>query len=167
MVHPMTDTTHPFFYREVGVEEIDAVRPLWEQLNAHHLLLSRHFGDEMGQRTFEPRKQQLLAKAGTGKLKIDLAGPTTTGSFIAYCISSLCAGGNGEIDSIFVEEHFRGRGIGAGLVRRALEWLDDLGATSKTVVVAYPNEEAVAFYSRFGFLPCNLSLRQRQASSAS
>jgi GNAT superfamily N-acetyltransferase len=63
---------------------------------------------------------------------------------IAYCISTVSADGCGEVDSMFVEEHFRGAGVGSELVRCALAWLDSVGASSKVVTVAHGNERALA-----------------------
>ncbi len=53
---------------------------------------------------------------------------------------------------------FRGRGLGSELMRRALEWMDSAGATSRTVVVAEGNERAYGFYRKFGFLPFSVTL---------
>jgi diamine N-acetyltransferase len=86
---------------------------------------------------FEPRKQGTLAKAAAGKLRIELVSVVSQTTDIAYCITTVSADGCGEIDSMFVEEHFRGCGIGSELVRRALGWLDSVGASSKVVTVAH------------------------------
>jgi GNAT superfamily N-acetyltransferase len=153
----MTDAAPAFVYRTLDADGIDAVRPLWEKLRAYHAPL-------LGERPpflFEPRKQGILAKAAPGKLRIELVSVVSHTTDIAYCITTVSADGCGEIDSMFVEEHFRGSGIGSELLRRALAWLETVGASSKIVTIAHGNERALAFYKRFGFHPRVILLQQR------
>jgi GNAT superfamily N-acetyltransferase len=158
----MTDAAPAFVYRTLDADGIDAVRPLWEKLRAYHAPL-------LGERPpflFEPRKQGILAKAAAGKLRIELVSVVSHTTDIAYCITTVSADGCGEIDSMFVEEHFRGGVIGSELVRRALAWLDSVGASSKIVTIAHGNERALAFYRRFGFHPFSILLRQGHNNAA-
>jgi GNAT superfamily N-acetyltransferase len=115
---------------------------------------------------FEPRKQQILGKAAPGKLRIELVSTATPATDMAYCISTVAADGCGEVDSMFVEERFRGCGVGSELLRRALAWFDSVGASSKVVTVAARNESALALYKRFGFHPRTILLQQRQDNGA-
>ena len=155
--HTMSDAAAVFVYRTIGADGIDAVRPLWEKLRAYHAPLL----DERPPFLFEPRKQGILSKAAAGKLRIELVSTTSQAADMAYCISSVSADGCGEVDSMFVEEQFRGRGVGSELLRRALAWLDSAGASSKVVTVAYDNQGALALYKRFGFHPRKISLQHR------
>ena len=160
------ETSATFAYRVVEWDGIDIVRPLWEKLRAHHSPLLASFPGAMPPFHFEPRKQEILAKVAAGKVRIELVTtPETSG--IAYCISTIATNGCGEIDSMFVEESFRGCGIGSELVRRALAWMERAGATSKVVIVAHANEEALAFYKRFGFQPKTILLQQSEVETGS
>jgi GNAT superfamily N-acetyltransferase len=154
----VSEASSTFAYRVVGEEGIDAVQRLWEKLRAYHSPLLAGLPGAMPPFNFEPRKQELLTKAAPGKLRIELVCTAPNTPDIAYCISTISKDGRGEIDSMFVEETFRGRGIGSELVRHALEWLERAGATSKVVTVAHANEEALAFYKRFGFEPKTILL---------
>src|SRR5215467_2187137 len=109
----MVDAAPAFVYRTVDADGIDAVRPLWEKLRAYHAPLL----DETPPFLFEPRKQEILREAAAGKLRIELVSVVSHTTDIAYCITTVSADGCGEIDSMFVEEHFRGCGIGSELVR--------------------------------------------------
>jgi GNAT superfamily N-acetyltransferase len=154
----MTNAAPAFGYRTVGADGIDAVRSLWEKLRAYHAPL-------LGERppfSFEPRKQGLLGKAAEGRLRIELVSLASHGTDVGYCISSVSAEGCGEVDSMFVEERFRGCGVGSELLRRALAWLDSVGASSKVVTVAHGNAGALALYQRFGFQPRTILLRQQR-----
>lgn len=151
-----------FSYRVTNAESLDLIHPLWEQLRAYHGQLASPFAGEMGRATFEARKQELLNKSTNGKLHIELVNTTSDAADIAYCISTVSAEGQGEIDSLYVDARFRGQGIGSELIRHALTWLDGMGAMTKVVSVAYANEEALALYRRFGFQPRTVLLQQLQ-----
>jgi diamine N-acetyltransferase len=156
----MSETISQFAFREVGADCIDAVRPLWEKLNIHHAQISPRFGGKLRLRTFQARKQELLAKADAGKLWVMLVASGSDGRNVAYCICTVSADGIGEIDSIFVEEHLRGQGIGTELMQRALTWLDGMRVNSKIVSVMCGNDEALAFYRQFGFYPRTMLLQE-------
>jgi ribosomal protein S18 acetylase RimI-like enzyme len=146
-------------YQEIGPAELDVIRPLWEKLKAHHVPLSPHFAIRRAARTFDARKQELMAKA-SGMLRVDLAYAGAQQAPVAYCVTSVTPDGTGEIDSLFVEQDYRGYGIGTALTRRALAWLDGHNAVAKVVLVAFGNDAAIEFYARFGFVADNVSLRQ-------
>ena len=90
------------------------------------------------------------------------------GRIVGYCVSSISGGADsagahtagpdyagrvGEIDSLFVLDEFRGRGIGTELVRRALVWLREREPGQIIVVALAENVAATEFYKRFGLMP--------------
>ncbi len=70
---------------------------------------------------------------------------------VGYCITSLDAEKTGEVESIYVLEAYRGRGIGNALMLSSLAWMQQNGATKRTVIVAAGNEQVFSFYERYGF----------------
>ena len=135
-------------YLQLGPESIDLIKPLWEGLNAHHLVRSPNFRGHYEQMTFEARKKDLLKKE---RLQIILA--IMDRNPVGYCICTISSEGDGEIDSIYVEDGYRRSGIGEELMTRAIAWLDAGGAKKKIVAVAAGNEAAIPFYESFGFVP--------------
>jgi GNAT superfamily N-acetyltransferase len=156
----MSEAATTFIYRLVGPDRLEAIRPLWEKLRAYHAPLLHRFPGELPPFIFEPRKQEILAKAAAERIRIELVSVAPGAEDIAYCVTTVSAGNRGELDSIFVDERFRGRGFGTELIRRALAWLETTGASSKVVTVAYANEKALALYQRFGFHPRTILLQQ-------
>jgi ribosomal protein S18 acetylase RimI-like enzyme len=65
-----------------------------------------------------------------------------------------------RIGDLFVAPEFRRLGIAKTLMERALEWLRDSGAVSQRVTVLHANDEALAFYRRFGFEVRSVELEQ-------
>ena len=130
---------------------LDAVAPLWEKLRAHHRALSEHFKPHFDAVTWETRKRDLLEKCAGGGLHIDFA--FNGGTMAGYCVSTIDARRRAELESIYIEEDCRRRGIGTMLVEKALAWMDEKGAAQRQIGIAAGNEEALPFYRRFGFEP--------------
>lgn len=140
-------------YSRLGEGQIDVIRPLWEKLNQHHADASRNFTERFEAYTFEKRKQSLLAEAKGGRLCIIVAHDPAEARDVGYCISTLKADGQGEVDSLFLEPSHRGQGIGESLMDKSLAWLDENGATEKILSVVTGNERVHGFYERYGFEP--------------
>ncbi len=147
-------------YRCIDRERIALIKPLWEKLNEQHRLSSVHFKSRYERMSFEERIEKFARPEI--KTAIDIAETIPGGRIIAYCISSISRGEEGEIDSIYIEPDFRGRKIGRALMERALEWFDAGGVTVRTVAVAAGNEAAYGFYEKFGFYPALTVLRRKE-----
>ena len=132
-------------YRRINLDEAEAIRHLWLQLNELHQSNSVHHKNHFARFTFEERLQQLAA-AETATIFVASCGSAAVG----YCICSL-RGSSGEIDSLFVENSHRGKGIGGQLLNTALQWLKKQRAANISVAVAHGNESALPFYHSFGF----------------
>jgi len=149
-------------YAEVNPANLDVIQPLWEKLNEHHKNKSDRFGQFYATRTFNQRKSDLLEKSQNGYLHIDIATNSNSGAIVGYCISTISKG-QGEIDSIFIENNFRNCGIGDNLMLRALHWMDNFSINTKILIVATGNEEVLSFYSRYNFYPRRIILEQPPA----
>ncbi len=135
------------------------VGDLWKKLNDDHRERSPHHANHYYGMTFEGRKKHLLEKSRNGALRVDLARDTKTNKLVGYCVSTVSETGQGEIDSIYVEADYRSLGIGDAIMKRVLAWMDVLAVTKRMVEVASGNEEAIAFYHRYGFYPRSVILR--------
>ena len=132
-----------------GIEIIDAIESLWEELKTHHLGVDHIYPNGIAKAEFQKRKKELTDK---GKLLlIELAQTSKDRKIIGYCLSTITESNIGELDSIFIDSRYRRCGIGSELVQRALDWMDACGVETKKVNVLQINEEATALYSRFGF----------------
>ena len=151
---------HSVAYRAAGIDEIDLIRPLWEQLNEHHHMKASFFRKHYERMTFGDRKLHFLRLHESGYLRIDLAQDTMTGDYIGYCVCSVSADKTGEVESLFVNATYRSAGIGTALVTRGLAWMDSLGTVMKRVSVGNGNEPAWMFYRKFGFYPRMMVLEQ-------
>jgi diamine N-acetyltransferase len=149
-------------YRITDISEIERVRPLWIQLNLHHHARAGMFRSHYEQSTFDDRKAYFEKLAAAGILRVDLAFDPLQDRYIGYCIGSLSQERTGEIESIFVEEAYRSKGIGSVFMGRVLAWLDANGSVRNRVSVGDGNEDAFLFYRKFGFFCRMMVLEQKK-----
>jgi [ribosomal protein S5]-alanine N-acetyltransferase len=140
-------------YLDKNQNDLDIIRPLWDKLNAHHIMVSKYFKDSRATTTFDMRKKQLMEKSYQGALRIDLARDALTKEYIGYCVTSVDEQKQGEIESIYVEKDYRLSGIGDSLMTRALAWLETVTVKKTILGVAEGNEGVFAFYRRHDFYP--------------
>lgn len=133
-----------------GIEQLESVRALWEKLNLHHLEKSNYFTESFRKNKFDKRKTSLIKKSMTSDFYIDLIYCNKT--IIGYCISSISKK-VGEIESIFIENEYRGKKLGETLMNNALSWFKENNCASIIVYVAEGNENAFDFYSKFNIYP--------------
>lgn len=152
-------------YHSTDIRDIELIRDLWNHLNDYHHSKATAFRSWYEQTTFDDRKAYFKKVANTGTLRLDLAfDPQAHGRYIGYIVSSLTPEKTGEIESIFVMESYRSRGVGSALVKRTLAWLDENGSVRNRVSVGDGNEEAWVFYKKFGFYPRMTVLEQKRGN---
>lgn len=133
------------------ITSLHILKPLWEQLNAIHFTESGHFKDYYHALTFEKRCEKFLALPA-GDVHIDGLFPEKSTTPVGYCITTTSKR-TGEIDSLFVEERFRGSGYGAALIEHSIDWMKNKGCTRMIISVAGGHESVLGFYQRFNFYP--------------
>jgi len=136
-------------YIATDAENMKRLEPLWEASKNYHVSRATYFKKEMASKTWACRCREILEKAEGGRLRVDLAYDGDV--VIGYCISTLTRDGEGEIQSIYIEEDYRYRGIGTSFIKRADRWFDILGAKQRLVNVAEGNEDVIPFYNKFGY----------------
>ncbi len=139
---------------------LDRVKVLWEALNQCMGERSIYFKAHFLAMTFEKRKADLLKKASSGSMRVDIAAVESTGEAVGYLVSSVNSEKLGCVESIFVSEAYRGLGVGDTLMKNALAWMDKNGAAEKIVEATVGNEQVFGFYGRYGFLPRQTLLKQ-------
>jgi diamine N-acetyltransferase len=93
----------------------------------------------------------LLEKYQNGAILVDVA--KEKNKLVGYCISTVSAKNEAELESIYIEKEYRKLHIGVKFMKTALAWMDTHGATRKIIGGAAGNEEALGFYEKYGFYP--------------
>lgn len=81
---------------------------------------------------------------------------------VGYCVAVINSRGHAKIESMYVDESFRRRGVGSSLVKRMLNWFGRKKVKSASVNVAVGNESAFKFYEQWGFYPRVTSLVRKK-----
>ncbi len=148
--------------RRGSAADIDMIEPLWEGLRRLHHGLSPHFRERFENMTWAGRKQALLGNSG--EVLFEYAIDPAYDGVIGYCISTISKGDNptGEIESIYVDEKYRGSGTGRRFVENAVAWFDSNGVESQKLLVGVGNEQVLDFYEKFDFFPLHIVLQRRK-----
>lgn len=133
-----------------GIELIDKIEEMWSKLNTHHSSISPFFKGDFNNFRFTERKQALIEKAKSGRIRIALF--LSDNKPQGYCIASV-EDKEGEIDSIYINNEYRKKGIGSRLMSECMDWLKENGSERIKVAVVYGNEDAHGFYGKFGLFP--------------
>jgi ribosomal protein S18 acetylase RimI-like enzyme len=131
-------------------KDIKLISPLREKQWQYHNKRSKHFGKRIMERSVDEVNEQLLAKATVGLL-VDLAEDAETGKLVGYCLTSINAERQGEIESLYLQPEYRNQHIGDKLMKRSLDWMDKQGVKRKILVVGAGNEGVTSFYRRYKF----------------
>ena len=137
-----------------STELLDRIAPLWAELRIHHADLSPQWREVFLACRFADRKAELIKKSPGGLLVLLAMDGDAT---VAYCVCSIDAAGRGEVDSLFVTESHRRRGIARRLMTDSVEWLTAKDAKPIVVSILAGNDEALKLYESFGFLPRTLT----------
>lgn len=146
---------------EIRLDQIILIKPLWEKLNEFHFRESVYFKDHYSTFTFEERIKD-IAQRNACDVKISVI--IEDGRKRGYCLSTV-EGQNGEVDSLFIDDALRGRGLGRQIVDAHVAWMKAKGCKRIRLGVSYGNEAVLGFYHKAGFFerltvmeyrePCN------------
>jgi len=140
------------FY-QIGMKDINLIKPLWVKLNQMHQAKSSHFSKWFPKHMFDERLKTFSEKATQGQVRIELVKDLALNIDIGYCISSIFNGTKGEIDSIYIESIYRGHKIGDKLLENALKWIESYNISDIEIMAYYDNEDVLPFYAKHGFRP--------------
>ncbi len=148
-------------YHQTDASGLDIIKPLWEKQRDHHQSVSTYFSHSFENITFQHRSEELRKKSEDGKLDIYVAHDCDLDRDIGYIVSSIETDNTGEIDSIYIEDEYRGSGIGRVLMGHGLQWLRENNAMDIRIVVAHGNDSVLKFYQQFGFYPKSYVLLEK------
>ena len=146
-----------------GADLLPRIEPLWCELRDLHSSRSAHFSDLVRDMEFESRRMDLLEKSAAGHILVQIVGLTDKPEHkdIAYCVSTVGMNSIAEIDSIYVKEGYRSKGVGGRLIEGALDWIDEHDVKEVRTSVLWGNEEVLPFYERHGLYPWSIVLLRK------
>ena len=145
--------------RAGGAELIELTKPLWEKQKTYHLGIDRLSPENYVDLSFEERAIRIQKKGA--HLTTLLAKDRTTDHLIGYSLATINLEGVGEIDSVFVEENYRGKGVGTALIKATLVWMEENKVQKTKLHVLDVNQSAVSLYRTLGFEPRMVEMIRR------
>lgn len=149
----------------IGLERLDALRPLWLALHQHHRDLGSAplVADDAASWAARRDLYRMLLAEDRGFLLGAFAGDALVG----YAAVRLSSGPDdtfpigdraAEIYSLVVAPDARGRGVGSRLLDAVDERLAAFGIAATSVAAMVENAEAIRLYQRRGFAPREIVL---------
>lgn len=142
---------------DISMEEIEQIRELWEKNRIYHERNAEHFSEDYKNANFD-RRMNGFKSYPTENLKITVA--EESGERIGYCLSAV-KNGVGELETLHVDERFRGTGTGKALVKEHIAWMKEKDCETIGVTVMPENESTVGFYRSLGFFPNTMYMRMK------
>ncbi|MBN2796739.1 MAG: GNAT family N-acetyltransferase [Clostridia bacterium] len=136
------------------VDDLEVIRSLWDILNRHKQIHSRHFSDYFSRKTFENFAEEIQA---CEKYRLEVV--YSDDSPLGFCVGSRCKN-NGYVHELYVHDDLRGNGLGRYLFNRMILWLESEGCEIIDLHVTTGNEEVISFYHKQGFNTFRYTLRK-------
>ncbi|HEY1616294.1 MAG TPA: GNAT family N-acetyltransferase [Streptosporangiaceae bacterium] len=152
---------------------LDAVRPLWLSMLAHHRAILDSGLPMVAPEVSWPRRRQYYEKLLTLPETVIIVA-SRAGEPVGYCVTHIRPGPDdtwptggliGEIDSVAVVAAERGAGIGTLLMDAAEAHLAAYGAVDVMLEVLPGNASPMAFYQRRGMKPATIKMLRLAAGS--
>ena len=144
-----------------STEEIDAVEPMWNALQEHHVRITPDLGSQTPGRDLadawrmrrskyvrwlkDPETFFVIAEDGSGP--IGYAFVAVGPGYASWSTGERA----GALETLSVLPDRRGGGVGAALIEAAWERLGELGIDDMAITTTKTNIDAHRFYERMGF----------------
>ncbi len=125
--------------------DLEKIRLLWEKLNRIHAKKSPYFSNEYSGKTFAEQKKEFILKAHLMPTTLFTALDKDKDYLAGYCFASAEPKMAGEVDSLYVDEFYRSLHLGQDLLKRAINWMDEIGVHRKIIEVYTGNEDVLPF----------------------
>jgi ribosomal protein S18 acetylase RimI-like enzyme len=142
--------------------DIDELEPLWLQMLSHHRdLVGEEFPVHADEESWERVRRDYGDWLASDTAILLIARNVSSSEPLGYVVCRLRPGGatfdlgavRGDIDSLVVDDHARGQGIGTALLEAVRASLNARGVSYWSIGVVARNTEAAKLYERIGFRP--------------
>jgi len=149
-------------YLEGKEELLLYVKPIWENSRDYHSSVSTYFSSEFASKNFELREKEIINKSADGQLKVICAKDLDIDDYVGYCVAVIDKENIGEIESIYVNEAYRKKGIASRLMSIALTWMNNNMVKAKRLSVAVGNDTVIDFYKKYDFYPYQIVMEAKE-----
>jgi GNAT superfamily N-acetyltransferase len=129
----------------IETRDINEIKPLWQVLNRHQQVHSRHFAEHFNERRFE-NYIHFLDDVKDYRIEVVYEDEIPLG----FIIGSIRAN-KGCLNDLYVYDDLRGKGIGSYLTTRMIFWLKTCGCKQIEIEIQAGGEEVITFFQKIGF----------------
>jgi GNAT superfamily N-acetyltransferase len=141
--------------RHAHAADTAALKGLFRKLHAFNAALDPHFALS---EEWEGHFDVAMAQALQGTSLCLIACETSAGRPLGFVLGTVHRDSGMwryrewvEVEALYVEEQWRGRGLAEALLDRACEWAESVGQAMVQLYVTASNERAIRFYRHEGF----------------
>lgn len=134
-------------------KDLNSVASLWQALNRHNQVHSRHFESDFRNQTFD---NYILKYNDVDDYRLEVV--YREKKPLGFILGSI-KNDIGEIDSFYLYDDLRGLGLGEYLMKRMILWLKASDVKTIQLDVAAGNEEVIMFYQKMGFYTEKYTMR--------
>ena len=141
--------------RQAVEDDVDRIGELWTRLVTHHRLLDDQLpeaaddGDTLYARHILNRLEDQLTRVFVAEVDGQVVG-YVFGIVVDLVPEMFIAEPGGFLADIYVEEKYRGKGIGRDLVNSLAKWFRTRGVAYVELYVANKNDDARGFWDKIG-----------------
>ena len=150
--------TPRFGIEELKVDDIDAATEMRKQswidtyvnvdLNITEEWINEYFADKLSAENLQKRRKRFLDAKAAGTFNAWVA-RDNSGKIIGSTTPFVMENGTQRVGSIYIDKEWHGKGLGAQLMQKVVDWFDP-DKPIALEVISY-NERAKAFYKKWGF----------------
>lgn len=150
--------------RAATARDLDQIARLWAALVEYHRRMDADLPEaaDGGPQRYARRLAERLADPSTCVL-VAAQGKQVVGYVLGFVVDltaeMFVQGASGFLADIFVDEAYRGRGLGRSLVNELTEWFKERGVSYFEWHVAAHNHEGIAFWRAIGGRDVMLRMR--------
>ena len=140
-----------FHFQEGSSELLVSCDNLWDLFVSNQTKNAGDMAEGVEEYIRSLQSDGLSQKVKDGKIYVQLVSVNGEEEPVGFCITSITKEKVGEVEVLFVIEHYQGNKLGGQLFENALAWMEKEGAIEQKLVVSVGNEKVFNFYAQYGF----------------
>lgn len=134
-------------------KDLKTIEALWQALNRHNQVHSRHFQSDFRNQTFDDYISK-FDEMDDYRLEVVYREKKPLGFILGSILDT-----TGKIDAFYLYDDLRGLRLGEYLMKRMILWLKSSDVKAITLDVEAGNEDVIMFYQRMGFYTAKYTMK--------
>ncbi len=136
-----------------AIKDLMMIKSLWEAMNRHNMIHSRHFQNDYREQTFESYINK-FEQFDDYRLEVVYQDSKPYGYILGHVNNS-----QAQIDSFYIYDDLRGMGLGEYIMNRMIVWFNSTSAEAIILEVEAGNESVVTYFQKMGFYTAKYTMK--------